>query len=624
MSLLGTSPASTRDALKDAWRGSRLEAWLALGLVMAAMAGLAYHCRYLAAPIVDDAAISLAYGHTFFSGQGLRPTPNSQPAEGFSNPLWTFLLGLSRPLRLEPASYAHVLGIVFGVLALPAFSLWGPASEGRRPRLEDALGPLLAALNPTYAYWISSGMETGPQAFLMGLSGLFVLRELRTGLSAHAGWALGLLCLTRPEGVLYAAAAGGLWVVSRGLERRWPGRQEWRIGAWLLLFVGGWLVVRWGYFADVLPNTYYAKHTWDFQVEQYLRNFWNTYEALCQLAVAGLVLALLGGRAGVRWTVLATLFLGCGIYFVWSAKGDWMREWRFLAPLVPLLGVAMAAGLSGVRSLGSRLVAWGAAWPARALVVLAVAGALVLAVPALRASLQRAPAVRASPELPYSFIAEGAQKVRAHTESLGQSRPLLGYPDLGGLAMVLRDAEIIDVAGLADYAVAHAPSPSAIEDYLVSEGPPILLDVHGPSGHLIHLRKLMSQFHPLGGPIYLLNGLTPHEDPRCPEGKLGTLAMGAAALTQRFEQEIREDQAQQALRRWRCVAAYKPRQELPDEAALQRLAELANTRGDALVREGKLEPALRQYSLATLLDEGNAHRRRKTEKLRAQLFPKPR
>jgi len=613
MSSLGPRPSFTRAA--------RLESWLTAGLVLAAAVGLAYHCRYLAVPIVDDAAISLAYGRTFFSGHGLRITPHSQPVEGFSNPVWTLLLGLSGPLRREPASYAHVLGIVFGVLALPAFSLWGPAATGRRLRLEDTLGPLVAALNPTYAYWISSGMETGLEAFLLGLSGLFVLRELRTGGSAHAGWALGLLCLTRPEGVLFAAAAAALWVVSRGLERRGPGRQEWRIGAWLLALVGSWLVVRWSYFADVLPNTYYAKSPLDFQVEQYLRSFWLTYEPLCKLAVAGGVLGLLGGRGGVLRSVLTCLFLGCGVYFVWSAKGDWMREWRFLAPLVPLLGAAVAAGSSGLRDLSAGLAARGALGPARVLGVLAVAWVLVPGVRALRESLQRAPEVKAAPELPYTFIAALSEQVRATTNQLGQLRPLLAYPDLGGLAMVMRDAEIIDLAGLADYAVAHRRGLPALEDYLVSEGLPILLDLHGPSGYMVNLQQLMAEFRPIGGPIFMLNGLTATEDSRCPEGKPGTLAMSAEVLAQRFEQEIREDEAPQALRRWRCVSAYKPRQELPDEDTLERLADLADARGDALVREGKQQAALRQYSLATLLDDGNAHRRRKTEKLRAQLFP---
>ncbi|MFP2929413.1 hypothetical protein ACLESO_30290, partial [Pyxidicoccus sp. 3LG] len=178
---------------------------MATGLVMAAMAAMAYHCGYLAVPIVDDAAISIAYGHTFFAGEGLRLTPASQVVEGFSNPLWTLLLGLSHSLRLPPDTYAHTLGIVFGLLALPLFALWGPVSERRAPRLEDAAAPWVAAASSTYAIWISSGMETGLQSFLLALAGVLLLRELRTGVGASAGLALGLLCLTRPEGLLYTA-----------------------------------------------------------------------------------------------------------------------------------------------------------------------------------------------------------------------------------------------------------------------------------------------------------------------------------------------------------------------------------------------------------------------------------
>lgn len=603
-------------------RVARLEPWAASGLVLAATVGLAFHCRYLAVPIVDDAAISLAYGQTLFSGHGFRITPFSQVVEGFSNPLWTLLLGLSKPLRQDPATYSHVLGIVFGVLALPLFSLWGPAAKGRRPRLEDALGPLVAALNPTYAYWISSGMETGLQSFLLSLSGFFVLKELRTGRSSHAGWALGLLCLTRPEGVLFAGASAVLWAASRGLERQGPGRQEWRIGAWLVALVGGWLVVRWSVFADLLPNTYYAKSVMDFQVEQYLETFARTYEPLCLLAAVCAVLGLLGGRDEVRRTALTCLFVGCGVFFVLRAKGDWMREWRFLAPLVPLLGVAVATGVSGLREWSARMGDRGAVWPARALRFLTVVLVLVPGYRVARESLQRSPQVKAAPELPYTFIAGLAEQVLATTRQLGQLRPLVAYPDLGGLAMVMRNAEIIDLAGLADSAVArHRLRLGATEDYLLSEGPPILMDLHGPSGYFVNLPKLMAQFHPIGGPIFMLNGLSATEDPRCPEGKAGTLALGAEALVQRFEQEIREDQAPQALKRWRCVTAYKPRKELPDAATRKRLAELANARGDTLLRAGQREPALRQYSLATLLDDGNAHRRHKTETLRAQLFP---
>jgi hypothetical protein len=603
-------------------RWPRIEPWLTAGLILAAMAGLAYHAYRVAGPLVDDAAISLAYSLTFFSGEGLRVTPASQPVEGFSNPLWTLLLGLSWPLRLEPVRFAQVLGTVFGVLALPAFAMWGPEAMGRKPRLEDAVGPVVTALNPTYAYWLSTGMESGLHSFLLGLSGFFVLRGLRTWRSAHAGWALGLLCLTRPEGVLYVAAAAGLWVVSRGREGRWPGRQELRIGAWLLALVGGWLVLRWGYFADWLPNTYYAKRFWGDTARDYLLSFFSTYKVLCILTVCGLALGFTGRRRGAQWSMLTALFLACGLYFVWSARGDWMSEWRFLAPLVPLMGVAMAVGLGGPREQGvwmrrrDRHLRW--RW--RATMAVLVALLVGSAAPALYQGLRRVP----PHQLPYEFIAGLVRPVRDVTRSVGQVRPVMAFPDLGGLAMTMRNAEILDVAGLADYAVAHhANNPAALEDYLISEGLPIMLDSHGPSGHLAGFPKLMAHFHPIGGPIYMLNGLTAEEDPRCPEGKAATLALDARALAQRFEQEIKEDKAEQALRRWRCVYAYKDRKDLPDEDELERLADLSDARGDALAREDKLLPALRQYSLSTLLDDGDAHRRRKTEKLRARIYPRP-
>ena len=255
---------------------------------------------------------------------------------------------------------------------------------------------------------------------------------------------------------------------------------------------------------------------------------------------------------------------------------------------------------------------------------MAALGALFFGVPALRASVLRAPRIKPSPELPYEFIAERFRHVREMADRLGQARPLLGYPDLGGQAMVLRQAEVIDVAGLADYTLAHhAGNYPALEDYLVSEGPPVLLDAHGPSGHLRGFQQLMSQFRPVGEDHWVLVGLSDKEDPRCPGGKDAALAPDREALTRLFEQDIQEGAAERGLKRWRCVFAYKPLKELPTRDALERLADLAEERGEALEQEGKLIPALRHYSLATLLDRGDAHRRRKTEALRARVFPQP-
>jgi len=493
---------------------------VAAGLVFAAVAAAAYHCGYLAVPIVDDAAISIAYGHTFFAGHGFRVTPSSQPVEGFSNLLWTLMLGLSRPLGTAPDTYAHTLGVLFGLLALPVFAAWGPVAARRSPRLEDALGPWVAAASTTYATWISSGMETGLQAFLLALSGLLLLRELRTNTGAWAGLALGLLCLTRPEGLLYVVAAGLVWLSHQALERRWSGRQARGIALWLVVLVGGWFVVRWAYFADWLPNTYYAKRFWSFDGPRYLRNYYAENGRLCLLAAAGLVLGMLGGAATARQAMLAALFLLAGGFFAWR-NGDWMREWRFLAPLVPLLDVGLAAGVAGARErapwLGARGLRW--RWVARGVVAVGVVAMLVELGAWMKKSVMRAPHIRANPELPYEFIANRLRVVQERARALGQVHPLVAYPDLGGQSMVLREGEIIDVAGLGDYAMAHhSNNPAAMEDYLVSEGPPSFLDVHGPSRHLIGFRTLMPRFHSLGEDRWELNGLSPTEDPRCPGG----------------------------------------------------------------------------------------------------------
>ncbi|MCP3104452.1 hypothetical protein LZ198_36870 [Myxococcus sp. K15C18031901] len=618
-----TSPPPTEQAPSPSRPRWSKEPWLAVGLVFAAVAAAAYHCGFLSVPIVDDAAISIAYGHTFFAGHGFRVTPSSQPVEGFSNLLWTLMLGLSRPLDAAPDTYAHTLGIVFGLLALPVFAAWGPVAGRRSPRLEDALGPWVAAASTTYATWISSGMETGLQTFLLALCGVLLLRELRTGTGAWVGLALGLLCLTRPEGLLYVVAAGLVWLCHQGLGRQWAGRQALGIAAWLVVLVGGWFVVRWVYFADWLPNTYYAKRLWSFDGPGYLRNYYTENGRLCLLAAAGLVLGLLGGAATGRQSALAALFLLAGGFFAYR-NGDWMREWRFLAPLVPLLGVALAAGVAGTRERAALVGARGGRWHwgERGVVAVVVVAMLAVLGPWMKKSVMRAPGIKVHPELPYEFIANRLRVVQDQARALGQVHPLVAYPDLGGQSMVLREGEIIDVAGLGDYAMAHqSGNPAAMEDYLVSEGPPSFLDVHGPSRHLMGFRSLMTQFHALGEDRWQLNGLSATEDPRCPGGKSAALAPDRQALAKLFEQDIQEGAAERGLKRWRCVFAYKPRRELPERDELRRLSDLAEERGEALEKEGQLVPALRSYSLATLLDRGDAHLRRKTEALRARVFP---
>jgi hypothetical protein len=571
---------------------------------------------------VDDAAISIAYGLTFFSGEGLRLTAFSQPVEAFSNPLWTFLTGFAVLFRADPIEFARLLGIALGALSLPFFALWGPASEGRKLQLQDAVAPVLAASCPNFAYWVASGMETGLLALVSALSGGLLFRQLRLGSGATCGLVLALICLTRPEGLLYAGAAAALWIVHRGLQRRWPGSQELRIAAYFIAVLGGYLLFRWAYFAALLPNSYFAKLGWDFHPGNYLLGFYRAHRWLVGVAALGAVVAWVGGVASGRFGLLAALYAGAVTYFSWRSKGDWMGEWRFLAPLVPFLAVALSAGGAGLRRLSARLVngprAMRFAGPATAVASLALAAVVSTKL------LERRKAVQNNDQLPYRYIAGLFRPIEATLLRLDQRRPLVGFPDLGGLGMTLRNAEVIDVAGLADFAVArHARNYSAMEDYLVSEGLPAMVDGHGPSGHINSMRTLMANYTRFSGPVWVLRGLTATEDPRCPGGKASVVSASADALSHRIEAELASARPLEALRIWRCAFAYLPDENLPARSWRSSIADRADVAGEKRIADGQLESAVRHFSLATVIDGGSAHRRRKTERYRQELIPSP-
>jgi len=566
-------------------RQRALDQWLSLLLMAAGAVGLVWHMIWLGAPMADDAATSVSYGLSLFHGNGLRLTPLSQRVEAFSNPLWVFLSGLSVPLQLEPIRFTQILGEALGVLALVGVYAWGPLAEPRGPRLEDAAAGL-SALVTSFAYWSASGMETGLEAFLLAVAGLLLLIELRTGRGSWTGLALALLCLTRPEGVLFAAAAGLFWLVSRGLQRRWPGRQELGILAWLFGVFGGYLLFRSVYFASWLPNTYFAKRHWDFSVRDYFGRFFIAHGVLVVFAGIGVALGLSVPKIRARAAV-TLLFTASGAFFAWFAHGDWMRESRFFAPLVPILSGGLAVGLSAVREIVTRL-------PMRRLaaqswipplVTASVCGLVTLA--EKRGARIHSSELKLAPEFSVTWTIPAHERARQALSRFGMRRPLVALADIGGAGLVWRNAEVIDAAGLGDVALAHhAGNLAAMEDYLMAHAPAII-DAHGPSGHLRDMRRLMQDYVQASAVfpelrewngLWVRRGLSGEEDARCPGGKAPVLALNVSDLIGRME-SVAPTAPDEALRLWRCAWAFLPGLSLPELAWRKAQARAAEYRG---------------------------------------------
>jgi arabinofuranosyltransferase len=298
--------------------------------------------------LVDDAFISFRYAARWASGAGL--TWNDGAAvEGFSNPLWTLLLGVLARLGVAP----HVAAPGLGLLALLGTVVTAGALARRRGLSGIAQLILVGglALDVGFATWAGSGLETAScallvTAWLWAAAGL--TEDPRGGPGAIRGGTLGLLgsalALSRPEGAVWA-----LWGLIWLLWGAWAPKRVlagWLLGLAPALAYG---VFRWLTYGQLVPNTFFAKMepTGSGSLTHAGADLggWAVAHAV---PLALVVLLGLFGRAGKRrpdgapaaprfWLLLPAGWVALQWLFVLAAGGDWMGRSRYLVPVLPAL-----------------------------------------------------------------------------------------------------------------------------------------------------------------------------------------------------------------------------------------------------------------------------------------------
>lgn len=207
---------------------------------------------------IDDAAISFAYARNLVDGWGLVAVPGGERIEGYSNPLWVAMLAFWEVFGIDGFHSAKWMTAALGAACIPM--VWRlarralPADDGPGA----LIAPLALGISAHHAIWSASALENALFNFLV-VGGVLALLDdtARDRWPRSAVWFLGV-ALTRPEGILYAAIAGG-WFAWFTLQDR---RGLTPIGRWLALFwfpYGAFLAFRLWYFAWPWPNTYYAK-----------------------------------------------------------------------------------------------------------------------------------------------------------------------------------------------------------------------------------------------------------------------------------------------------------------------------------------------------------------------------
>lgn len=272
---------------------------------------------------IEDAAISFAYARNWVNGDGLVPWVGGEHVEGYSNALWTYLLGIAYALGVSPWTSSKVFGGIFGCFAqLFAYLLARRAIPGES-KSAALLVPWFLAASTQFVVWNSSGLENS--LFCMLLAGGLWTLVVEVEDNRRTPWSAGFfffLAMTRPDGLAYA----GIGLIGRTLgtlaHRQWA---AWLL--WVLAFGlpwGAYNAWRYSYFAWEWPLTWYAKRK-AFKPFDYTGNYgWKQLrEYLVKYGIVYALPALAIGAAGfTRWRRYLVIGSCAAVAFValWDGK----------------------------------------------------------------------------------------------------------------------------------------------------------------------------------------------------------------------------------------------------------------------------------------------------------------
>ena len=332
--------------------------WLLLGAAAVLLVVHAFTYNF----ITDDAYISFVYARNF-AEHGELTFNLGWYIEGYTNFLWTVLLGLGMVVHIPPELTAKVLGAAFAVATL--FFAFRLVERGLgRPSPWAARPALLLAESSGFACWTSGGLET--QLFTMlvviALDGLVAAEDpAERRALPRAGIALALSAMTRPEGLLVAAVFGVVRLACNLLSRRTGrpvlGRTELVAAACFLALWAPWFAWRYWYYGYPFPNTYYVKATgaWSsphFASEMVDAGLYYVWVWLKQTKLLFMLpIAAVGLVTARTRTPRFTLCLACALLaivylpYTISVGGDFMGLHRFIMPLFVVAALAVTLGL---------------------------------------------------------------------------------------------------------------------------------------------------------------------------------------------------------------------------------------------------------------------------------------
>jgi arabinofuranosyltransferase len=317
---------------------------------------------HLYSTLFDDAMISMRYARNFADGHGLVWNAGGAAVQGYTNPLWTFVMVGVHAAGVPPRLAALVLmGISAAVLLGASLSARNLTRDvtGR----EDAAGAALALTAFAYplVFWTLRGMEVGLLAWLVTVAAHRVILYSRGGPPADlrtAGILMALALWTRADALVPALVLGAYVVLLR--PREWRALAATGLAAGFVGVAGPMIFSQW-YYGSPLPNTYYLKLGGVTLAQRVARGIPSLLTVSVRsllgafVPVAALAMSRPRGRAARELALLGVLFAAqCGYsIFVGGDAWEWMGYAnRYVALAIPILSVLTAAGLAAMLDRG--------------------------------------------------------------------------------------------------------------------------------------------------------------------------------------------------------------------------------------------------------------------------------
>ena len=418
-------------------------------LALCALAFLVHARQY--EYVQDDAYISLVYAQNWVDGHGLVFNVGER-VEGYTNFLWTLVLAIPHVLGMDAVLWAQWLGFLSIVATMYCCIAIAERLDRRRSALWGSVAPLLLASNGALGFWALCGMETALFVLLLTAGAYSYLRELQSGKIGYVPAAIfSLLALTRPEGIAFYALTALHRAVSALVERRFVLREQIRYSLPFVVVVAAHFLFRYSYYGALLPNTFYAKTSWQVAyVEQglsYAYQFMAGYGLWGALFLTPLLLAYL--RHLRPFFSYLSLLIFFNVLYVVIVVGDGWLEHRFFMPLLPLMYIAL-------QEILYEAVQWGGArWQRPVSIGMVLAFVVLLS---CYNYIHAVPSLKRSQAL---FLEHNArvERVASHINSLSSHANFTLATGTIGIVKYRTQVRVVDMLGLTDAHIARRPVP---------------------------------------------------------------------------------------------------------------------------------------------------------------------